>query len=139
MADNEIMLKSIELLQAIGSRDLETTKELVEYFNENEDSINSFINFNQHFLEKIEANFDNEALIYAINNLKDLKDSLLQWTLIIAQLQKTNNKQNIEDFIVEYTQPEVILESYQIGSLVELCTSNNRYDLLDLIHAKLSN
>lgn len=139
MADNEIMLKSIELLQAIGSRDLEATKELVNYFNDNEDSINSFINFNQHFLDKIDTNFDNEALIYAINNLKDLRNSLLKWTLTITQLQKTNNKQDIEKFITDYVNSDMELENYQLASLVELCTSNNRYDLLDLIHAKLSN
>ena len=139
MADNEIMLKSIELLQAIGYRDLEATKELVNYFNDNEDSINSFINFNQHFLDKIDANFDNEALIYAINNLKDLKDSLLKWTLTITQLQKINNKQNIEKFITDYINSDMKLENYQLASLVELCTSTNRYDLLDLIHDKLSN
>ena len=118
---------------------MEATKELVNYFNDNEDSINSFINFNQHFLDKIDANFDNEALIYAINNLKDLKDSLLKWTLTITQLQKINNKQNIEKFITDYINSDMKLENYQLASLVELCTSTNRYDLLDLIHDKLSN
>lgn len=138
MANNEVILKSIELIQAIEAEDLNMTKELVEYFNANPDSINNSINFHQHFSDSVAKYVNNEAFAYTLNNLKDFEDSHLRWTLQILQLQKMENNSNaIEAFIFDKIANADVLEPYQLGSVVDLCTANNRLDLLRFLYDRL--
>lgn len=137
MTTEENILKSIELIQAVNNNDLSSTIDIVEYFNNNLKSANNLINFDLHLASKINEYYNNESFIYMIDNLNVLKDSSLKWTLNILTMQKSEDSEEIEKFITEKVEQINNFETYQINSLIELCLSKDRYDLLDLIYEKL--
>lgn len=139
MLDNEAMIKLIELIKAVEEDNLELTKELVKYFNE-ATNIKNVPNINEHFnLNNIKKYINNESFMYVINNTVGI-NKRTKWEFKITQLKNNNNKDEIENFILDcLNNNQIELNNQYLASLIQLSTMINRYDLLNLISDKLKN
>lgn len=136
MTENEIILKSIDLFNAVKENRIEDVKMNVEYFNNNFEpsvlipALDGFFSFNEIFDKKT-----NESLFYVLNNLiyLDQKDKI-KWDITIRELRKNGNNQKIENFINSLLNSTI--EDWQFNSLITLCLSINRLDLLNQLMEK---
>ena len=137
MTENEIFMVTLELLEAMRLDNLEETKNIVNYLNNNLDKtqyLDSFIPFYTLY----ETNDQNESLIYAITNLRQLqKVDQLKWNISINNLISNNNKNDILNFILKSLENIDNLTDYQLKSLIRLSVKIDRYDLLRQIRNNL--
>lgn len=142
MNNREIMLMSISLLNAINENDLTTTKILVQDLNDNFQPSPNMQNLNQliSFSDIIEnKNFEiNESFDYAINNLCNISNiDEIKWLITVLELLKNKNIIEIENFILQSLEKNIIRD-YEIQSLIQLCVTIDRYDLLNQLKDKIS-
>ena len=137
MTENEIFMVTLELLEAMRLDNLEETKNIVNYLNNNLDKtqyLDSFIPFYTLY----ETNDQNESLIYAITNLRQLqKVDQLKWNISINNLISNNNNNDILNFILKSLENIDNLTDYQLKSLIRLSVKIDRYDLLRQIRNNL--
>jgi hypothetical protein len=84
MDNNEILLKSLSLLEAIYEDNLEEAKVLVEYLNDNFKPNNNFLYLNELLpLELIVNNIKNNTILYVLNNLNNVSKNIdeLRWNI----------------------------------------------------------
>lgn len=140
MNEKEIILKSINLLEAIRINNVSLTKSLVEELNNNFVPTENITTFNELIpLYDIYNNLKvpNESFEYVINNLNNIYNvDRIKWSILIRKLLIENNKENIKNLIIDTLSQEIIFD-YQIPLLVQLCVTIDRYDLLNQIREKI--
>jgi hypothetical protein len=134
MNEKEIILKSINLLEAIRVNDVSLTKSLVEELNNNFIPTENVTTFNELIpLYDIYNNLKvpNESFEYVINNLNNIYNvDRIKWSILIRKLLIENNKENMKNLIVDTLSQEIVF-NYQIPLLIQLCVTIDRYDLLN--------
>lgn len=139
MTDSQILTKAIDLIQAIDNNNIEETKNIINYFNENFDSNENPENLNSiiPIFELSNKHFDNPSFLYMLDHLQNLLYvDQLKWNIEFKQIKLENNKNKTLDFILRYLEQDK-LELYQLNSLTYLAVINERYDLLNKIKSKI--
>ena len=142
MENKQLVLTVMKLLNAIEQNDLTQTKSLVLELNNNFIPTSENQNLNQliPYMDILEnKNFEaNESLEYCINNLNNvLNTERAKWLIIIFKLLKNLNKDEISNFIINFINQDEEILDYQMVSLVQLCVTIDRYDLLNLLREKI--
>lgn len=139
MTDSQVLTKAIDLIQAINSNNIEETKNIIDYFNENFNSNENAENLNSiiPIFELSNKHFDNPSFLYMLDNLQNLLYvDQLKWNIEFKKIKLENDKNKILDFILKYLKQDR-LELYQLNSLTYLAVINERYDLLNKIKSKI--
>lgn len=133
MNDKDIVLKSIELVQAIRKNDLENTKVLVEYLNTNFDPEKNNVELGN--VIQVGALVDdfstNESLIYMVENLQSLPTEEVKWFIKFRKILNASASDQ-EAFLLENLNEN--LQDYQAINLITLAVHIHKYDLLDTIY-----
>lgn len=133
MNDKDIVLKSIELVQAIRKNDLENTKVLVEYLNTNFDPEKNNVELGN--VIQVGALVDdfstNESLIYMVENLQNLPTEEVKWFIKFRKILDASIPDQ-EAFLLENLNEN--LQDYQAINLITLAVHIHKYDLLDAIY-----
>ena len=142
MENKQLVLTVMELLNAIEQNDLIQTKFLVLELNNNFIPTSENQNLNQliPYMDILEnKNFEaNESLEYCINNLNNVSNiERAKWLITIFKLLKDLNKDEISNFITNFINQDEEILDYQMVSLVQLCVTIDRYDLLNLLQEKI--
>lgn len=131
MTETDLVLTTIELLKAINQNDLENTKILVDYLNNNFEPMEGFMSLDEVIPLNDMLNNNNESFLYVINNLQNYPNiDRIQWYITVKMLQSNNDNNKIEQFIIDSINSNNV-EDYQVINLINLCTRTQRYDLLD--------
>lgn len=132
MIKNEILIAIMDLLSAMEENNLEETKKLVDFLNNNFTPSEEMQNYDKFIpiYDLYNSNVFNESYIYVIYNLNYVSSSEeLKWNLITNDLIAKNNKDEILNFIYKILS-EKYMSNYQLNSVMRLCVKLNRYDIL---------
>ena len=132
MIKNEILIAIMDLLSAMEENNLEETKKLVDFLNNNFIPSEEMQNYDKFIpiYDLYNSNVFNESYIYVIYNLNYVSSSEeLKWNLITNDLIAKNNKDEILNFIYKILS-EKYMSNYQLNSVMRLCVKLNRYDIL---------
>lgn len=142
MDNKQLVLTAIALLDAIEQNNLNETKSLVEELNNNFVPTPETQNLNQliSYMDILEnKNFiANEALEYCINNLNNILNiERVKWLVTTSKLLNDLNKEEIANFILNFINQNNEILDYEMATLVQLCVTIDRYDLLNLLREKI--
>lgn len=133
MFDKIIISKSISLLEAIKVNDINNVKLLVEDLNNNFIPSGQIISLDE--IIPLQAIYNdkpddvNESFLYVVNNLKNVNQApQLKW-YIKAIFALRNKDINVIVKIITDSLANGI-ENFQIGLLIQMCVTIDRYDLL---------
>lgn len=141
MEEKLILLKALNLVAAVNNNNINETKELVTWLNNNFQSndeipdLDTIVSLDQ--LAKPLPNELNESYEYVVFNLNNINSARFKSHLTTRNLVKEKDFNKIEQFVNNYLEEENI-ENFKIADLIQLCISVDRYDLLDKVRKTLS-
>lgn len=141
MEEKLIFLKALNLVAAVNNNNINETKELVTWLNNNFQSndeipdLDTIVSLDQ--LAKPLPNELNESYEYVVFNLNNINSARFKSHLTTRNLVKEKDFNKIEQFVNNYLEEENI-ENFKIADLIQLCISVDRYDLLDKVRKTLS-
>lgn len=142
MGDNLLIsLKIIELSAAILNNDLDSMKELVEYFNAQSNLVYSENGFN---IYDFDTENINEAFQYLLDNLTTYpRLDKFKWEIYCGKLIAQCNKKLISEAdvlkIINDTLNSEDLKEYQFGGLIRLANVSHNYNVLIEIKNRIIN
>lgn len=143
MNNKNILLKLIQLINAIKDNDISQTEKLVEYLNNNFNNnfkftLNDIIPFRDIINNQ---NINQDSLYYVINHLNNIRNiEELKWLCKISQISKRPlNFKKVEDFIIDFLNTSSEIKEFQFPMLTQLSVSIDRIDLLNEIRNRVKN
>lgn len=139
MTENEILLATIDLINAIQFRDEEKAKNLVEFLNKNFTPNETIKNLDAFLpvYKFYDSDRNNPVLLYVIYNLNGLSNlDELKWNISINNIIIKSNDE-ILNFILNTLSTSQKLSVYHLNSLIRLAIKIDKYDLLSRIRQLL--
>lgn len=137
--EQEIMVSIINLIEDIKNNNLENAKTQVDFLNQNFSQTEDFGTLND-FIPFFDLSnlYNNETLEYAVNNLNNIyNNKKIKWNILVRNLIKTQDKQQINNFLNEYSEEENLL-NYQYTSLIQLAAIVDNWNILTKLREKIS-
>lgn len=136
-ANTQISLYMIDLILNIKDNSLNKIKDIMTELNV---LLNTEEQFNEILLniEALIKDYNNESLLYVIQNIKNIDDVRRQrtlWKSLTQTLIDKNNYEEIDTFISDsLAEPKGNLFQFQISTLIRLATLTKNFEQLQNIH-----